>query len=78
MKANDTTTPVDITVDCACGHVTAVPLTPAQIAAQQAAAAQQVQQAQAAATARQQLVSAVAASTDPALLALAKLWGVIQ
>lgn len=78
MKLRDATTPADITVDCACGHVTAVPLTPDQIAAQQAAAAQQAQQDQAAVATHQQLVAAVAAATDPALIALAKLLGVIQ
>ena len=71
--------PDNITVNCSDGGcVTCVPLTPEQLAANQAAAAAITAQQQAAEAARQQLVDAVAASPDPALLALAKLMGVIQ
>lgn len=71
--------PDAITVNCSGGVcVDCAPLTPDQLAAQQAATAQAVQQQQAADAARQQLVDAVSASTDPALLALAKLTGAIQ
>ena len=68
--------PEDITVDCSTGEVTCIPLTPDEIAAQQAAAAQIAQQQQAAEAAQQQLMATVAASTDPAVLALAQLTGV--
>lgn len=79
MKRADVAPPPDsVTVNCATGHVACVPLTPDQVAAQQAAADQLAAQQQAAAAARQQLVATVAASTDPALLALARLLGVIQ
>lgn len=78
MNKDSTVPPEGVTVDCATGDVTCVPLTPDQIAAQQAAAAQVAAQQQAAANARAQLVATVAASTDPALIALAKLMGVIQ
>lgn len=70
--------PEGVDVDCTTGQVTCIPLTPDQIAAQQAAAAQLAQQQQAAANARAQLVATVAASTDPAIQALAKLIGIIQ
>lgn len=80
MRPADTTAPPPdaVTVDCSTGDVTCVPLTPDEIAARQAAADQIAAQQQAAAAARQQLVATVAASADPALLALAKLVGVIQ
>jgi hypothetical protein len=70
--------PDNMTVDCATGDTTCVPLTPDQIAAQQAAASQAAAQQQAAATARAQLVATVAASPDPAVQALAKLVGIIS
>lgn len=78
MKQANTAPPDSVTVNCANGHVACVPLTPDEIAARQAAADQLAQQ-QAAVTARQQqLVDAATASTDPALLALAKWVGMIQ
>lgn len=70
--------PDDVTVDCSTGQVVRTPLTPDQVAARQAAADQLAAQQQAAATARQQLVIAVSASRDPALLALAKWVGMIE
>lgn len=75
----DTAVPPDtVTVNCADGCVTSVPLTPDQVAAQQATASQVAAQQQADASARAQLVAAVATSTDPAIRALAKLIGVIS
>lgn len=67
-----------ITVDCLTGEVTCTPLTPDQIAARQAADDQLAAQQQAAAAARQHLIDTVQASTDPALLALAQLVGIIS
>lgn len=78
VKRSDPAPPDCVTIDCSTGGVVCTPLTPDQVAARQAAAAQLAAQQQAAAAARQQLVNEVAASTDPALLALAKLLGVIQ
>lgn len=69
--------PDGVTVDCTTGEITCVPLTPDQIAAQQAAAAAYAQQQQAEAAAQAQLVATVQASTDPAMQALAQLTGVI-
>lgn len=70
--------PEDVTVDCSTGDVVCVPLTPDEVAARQAAADALAAQQQAAIAARQQLVATVSASTDPALLALAKWVGMIQ
>jgi len=80
MRHADTTAPPPegVTVDCSTGDVVCIPLTPEEIAARQAAADALAQQQAAAAAARQKDVSAVTASTDPALLALARLVGVIQ
>lgn len=69
--------PDNIIVDCSTGDVHCVPMTPDEVAAQQAAAAQLAQQLQADAAARQQQIDAVTASNDPALLALADLTGVV-
>jgi len=66
-----------ITVDCATGDVTCTPLTPDQIAARQAAADALAAQQRAAAATQQRLLAAVQASTDPALLALAQLVGIL-
>lgn len=66
-----------ITVDCVTGEVTCTPLTPDQIAARNAAADALAAQRQAAAATQQRLLAAVQASTDPALLALAQLVGII-
>lgn len=70
--------PDDVTVDCTTGDVVCVPLTPEELAARQAEADQLAQQQAAAAAARQQLVAKVAASNDPATIALAKWVGMIQ
>ena len=78
MRKADVPPPDAVIVDCATGDVTCTPLTPEEIAARQAAADQWAAQQQAAADARATLIATVAASTDPALLALAKLVGLIQ
>jgi hypothetical protein len=70
--------PDNVTVDCNTGAVTCIPLTAEEMAARQAAADAEVAEQQAADDARQQLMDAVAASTDPAVPALAQLTGVIQ
>lgn len=70
--------PENVTVDCSTGDVVCTPLTPEEIAARQAAADALAQQQASAAAARQKDISAVLASPDPALLALARLMGVIQ
>jgi len=80
MRHADTTAPPPegVTVDCSTGDVVCIPLTPEEIAARQAAADALAQQQAATAAARQKDIGTVTASTDPALLALARLVGVIQ
>lgn len=66
-----------IEVDCMTGTSTCRPMTPEEAAAQAAVADAGDQAAAAAAQQRATLISAVAASTDPALIALAQLQGVL-
>lgn len=64
-------------VDCSTGHVTHAPLSIEEVEARQQRSVAHAVARQAEADARRQLVAAVVESADPAVLALAKLMGVL-
>lgn len=69
--------PDNVIVDCGTGDVVCIPLTDEEIAARKAIADELAAQQQAAEAARVQLVTAVQASTDSTVLALAQLVGIL-